>query len=133
MKVLKAIFKNFIGFKDGMGLNEITFDFTNSKNRIILLKGNNGTGKTTFISSLHPFSGTFDERDSPIIPDKEGYKELIIKNNDNIYKIVIQYLNNKNKCYIEKNGTELNLNGNVRSYEELESEVEKLKQKEEIK
>ena len=119
MKILKATFKNFIGFKDGMGLNELSLDFSKSKNRIILIKGNNGTGKTTLLSCLHPFLGTFDERDSPIILNHDGLKELIIKHNKDIYNIKLQYLNNKNKCFIEKNGIELNENGNVRSYNDI--------------
>jgi len=122
VKILRATFRNFIGFKDGMGLDELCIDFTKGNNKIILIKGNNGSGKTSLLSALHPFLGTFDERDSPIIPETDGYKELEISHADHIYKIRLQYLHKKNKCYISEDGVELNENGNVRSYNSIVEE-----------
>ena len=63
---------NFIGIKAGMNRNEIEIDFSKSKNRIILLLGENGSGKSTILSTAHPFRETFDERDSYILPGEEG-------------------------------------------------------------
>jgi hypothetical protein len=57
MIIQKLELKNFIGTKKISSPidNVIKIDFSNKKNNIILLKGQNGLGKTTILNSLTPF------------------------------------------------------------------------------
>lgn len=123
MKILKAKFKNMIGIEEGLGMDELNLDFTNQKNKIIMIKGANGSGKSTIISLLHPLLETFDKRlGYPNIKDKVGEKELLIEHNDSLYNCRIIYDPRKTKCFFTKDGDELNPNGNVTSYIELVKE-----------
>ena len=116
--------ENFATIYSGMKRKSIEIDFTKCKNKIVLLIGDNGTGKTAILSELHPFAyaGSMDVRsDSSIImPDKNGYKEIHISHEGNLYIIKHHYKNNKGKImvksFISKNGEELNANGNVTSF-----------------
>lgn len=127
MKILKLVLVNYGAIKTGMGCDKITIDFTKSNNKIILLSGPNGTGKTAILSSLHPFAsnGTFDVRNKQplIIKGKNGYKEIIIENDGDVYEIKHYYTPSKTsytvKSYMKKNGMELNENGNVTSFMSL--------------
>lgn len=127
MKILRLILKNYGAIKTGMQCDKITVDFSKSENKIILISGPNGSGKTAILSSLHPFAtnGTFDVRSKqPLIVDgKNGYKEIVIKNNDDVYTIKHYYTPSKTsftvKSYIKKNDMELNENGNVTSFMNL--------------
>lgn len=136
MKILFIKLKNFSSIYTATQSREISVDFSSCKNKVILFTGENGSGKTSLLSCLHPFAknGSLDIRnDSPLILiGKEGYKEIHYENNGNIYVIKHFYTPKENshsvKSYIEKNGTELNQNGNVRSFnalvkEELDIEI----------
>lgn len=46
---------NFCGIKAGLGLDEIEIDFTKNSDGIVILKGPNGTGKTTLLDNMHPY------------------------------------------------------------------------------
>ena len=127
MKILKLVLKNYGAIKTGMGCDKITIDFSKSENKIILISGPNGSGKTAILSSLHPFAtnGTFDVRSKQplIVEGKNGYKEIVISNNDDVYTIKHYYTPTKTsftvKSYIKKNDMELNENGNVTSFMNL--------------
>ena len=141
MKIEKLILKNFASIQSAMDTNAFSLDLTNTTNKICLLIGKNGSGKTSVLSMLTPFAevGNLDARkDQPLIlAKKEGYKEIHIKDNDNLYVIKHYYTPHEGKShsiksYIEKNGVELNVNGNVTSFkeivkEELQIETEYLK------
>lgn len=131
MKILKLILKNFSAIKNAMNSNEIELDLTNTINKICLIIGENGSGKTTLLSLLNPFAdvGNLDIRNGNnlILEDKDGYKEIHIKNDEDIYIIKHYYFHHKGKnhsvkSYIEKNGVELNVNGNVTSFKEYVKE-----------
>ena len=64
MKINRLILKNFSAVKNAMNANEISIDFSNATNKVCLLIGPNGSGKTTILSQLHPFSdvGNLDVR-----------------------------------------------------------------------
>ena len=55
MKFTYAKFKNYIGFFNGMGLSEVSIDFSRCKNNIILIAGANGVGKSTLMNALTIF------------------------------------------------------------------------------
>lgn len=140
MWIKHVILENFTTIKTGMDTYRLEIDFSKRKNPICILVGPNGCGKTSLLSVLNPFAtlGNLDVRDSQdlIIEGKPGYKEIEIVNNENTYLIKHFYSVNKNthsvKSYIEKNGKELNTNGNVTSFkeyvkEELDIEMDYLK------
>lgn len=130
MKILKVRLKNFKSIDICMNCKEIEIDFTKMKTKICLFIGPNGSGKTSVLSLITPFSslGNLDVRDSSplIIEGKEGYKEIEIKDNKTIYKIKHFYTPHDTthsvKSYIEKDGVELNTNGNVTSFKEYVKE-----------
>lgn len=121
MRITKLSLVNFYGIYLGMGLSEIEFDFSKQENPIILLKGDNGVGKSVFLSVNQPFMSGFDEnRKDLIIPGKDGVKRLTMVNKNDIYEIELFFhRKTNNKAYIKKNGIELNENGNITSYEEM--------------
>ena len=141
MKINYIILENFSNIDTAMNANRVKVDFRNVTNKIILLVGPNGSGKTSFLSLLTPFSsvGNLDVRNSSnlIMDGKNGYKEIEIVNGDDVYLIKHFYTPKKSeghtvKSYIQKNGQELNPNGNVTSFkewvkEELNVEMDYLK------
>ena len=129
MKITYVKLVNVSSIQTGSNVNELEIDLSNSRNRIILIGGPNGCGKTSLLSCLHPFAynGTLDDRSSEplIVPGKEGYKEIHIKNGQDEFIIKHYYSPNGQthsvKSYIMKNGIELNSNGNVTSFKEIVS------------
>ncbi|QXN67915.1 chromosome partition protein [Listeria phage LPJP1] len=123
MKITYLKLVNFIGIYAGMGKESIEIDFSHSKNKIIMLIGSNGSGKTVILSALNPYRGTNDSRNNIIIPDTKGYKEIHYINYNDKYIIKHYYGDNSshNKSFISKNGTELNENGGIRGFEEIVS------------
>lgn len=128
MKILYAKFVNFKGIYNGTGRTEVELDFSKSDNKITLLAGKNGSGKSTILSLLHPFAGTLDSRANFIIRDTVGYKEVIIADGDEQYLIKHHYDQTKKrattKSYFAKKDItgvweELNENGTVKSFEDL--------------
>lgn len=122
--------KNFVNIKAGMKRTEIEIDFSKSQNKLILLCGPNGSGKTSLLAEFHPFanSGNMDVRGEAnlIIEGKDGYKEVHISDKEDKYIIKHHYMFSKKtksvKSFISKNGSELNPNGNVKSFKETVSE-----------
>lgn len=125
MKILYLKLKNFIGIYNGMKRTEIELDFSKSKNKFVMIVGKNGSGKSTLLNALHPFSSNIEEKPTFIRPGKDGYKEIHIYNDQDIYIIKHYYKASKTghnvKSYITKidqndNEVELNPNGNVESF-----------------
>lgn len=126
MKITKLIVKNFAPIFTAMGKRYVEIDMSGQKNRIILLIGLNGTGKTTILSLLNPnaYPGTFDVRNGKefILENEDGYKEIHYSHNGSLYIIKHHYLfkNDKGiKSFISKDGVELNPNGNSNSFHTL--------------
>ena len=91
MRITRLILVNFVNIYTGMKLKKLDLDLSKSINRIILLIGKNGSGKTSILSNLHPFAypGTMDIRNNTdmILKDNDGYKEIHILDDDNMYII----------------------------------------------
>ena len=129
---------NLIGFASGLGKREFELDLREDKKGIlydkdvIVILGDNATGKSTFLSLVHPMNSPSDDRQKFVIPGKEG---LLIREYDSddgtIVRTKCVYTPKKNdeghipKCSFQviKPGddepTELNPNGNVSSYNDL--------------
>ena len=65
--------KNVIGFLSGMGMKTFELDLHEFKEKdIIVIFGDNASGKSTFLSLVHPWHLPSDGRSKFIIPGKEG-------------------------------------------------------------
>ena len=80
MKINYLKLVNYSNIYTSFKSKEMSIDFKDCKNKIILLTGPNGSGKTSILSCLHPFAtnGNLDVRnDNPLVLiGKEGYKDL---------------------------------------------------------
>ena len=56
MKILRLELENFEAIKHCMHTNRVVIDFQKAQNKICLLIGPNGSGKTTILSLLNPFA-----------------------------------------------------------------------------
>ena len=84
MKFLNIKLTGYIGIYNGMGLNEIEIDLSKMKHKLLIIKGANGSGKSTIEKALNPLpdSNTF------FIPGVSAKKELILQDKDILYKII---------------------------------------------
>ena len=120
MRYLYVKLTGYIGIFNGMKKESIDIDFSNSYNKIVLLSGKNGTGKTTILNALNLLP---DGNDS-FIPLKSASKYLKLTDGINIYEILFNHPVDKNgnravtKVSFIKNGIELNPSGNVSSYKD---------------
>ena len=117
---------NYGGIYNGLGLYEIEIDFTRCKNRIILIKGDNGSGKSTIENALKPLP----DDNSAFIADKDAYKEIeyLDEKEQTLYSLkFIHELSGstrKTKGYISKGLSpatmvELNPSGNITSCKDI--------------
>lgn len=121
MRYLYAYFEGYIGFYTGLGLTKLEIDFTKCKHNIVLISGMNGCGKSTLMNSL----SVFPDDSSSFVEFLDGKKILRLMSDQDIYDINIISLSDGKggrkgtKAFIQKNGVELNENGNVTSYKEI--------------
>ena len=127
MKLLRLKLKNFASIWAGMNKKEVDIDFRKCQNKVVLLVGKNGSGKTSLLSNMHPFPhlGTLDLRNNQdlIREGLDGYKLFECSDGKTKYKIEHYYLWNNGKrkivSYIKKNGIELNSSGSVKTFTEI--------------
>lgn len=115
----------YIGFYNGMALNQINIDFTKCKHNKILIRGKNGSGKSTLLNAINPNPDSND----CFIPKVEARKTICIVDTNTEYLIRYIHPVNKNgerqttKGYISRivNGSsvELNPSGNISSCKDI--------------
>lgn len=124
MYIRNLILENFQFVNRVYHTKRMVLDMSNRTSNICIIAGPNGSGKTFLLSSLTPFAnlGGVDVRDdsSPIEKGSNGFKSIEICNGNNIYSIQHYYTPSKTthsvKSFIQKNGKEMNPNGNVTSF-----------------
>lgn len=129
MKITKIKLENFALIYAARHSRSLSIDFSNSSNKIILIQGDNGTGKTSLLSNFHPFSslGTLDLRNSNhlIIDGENGYKYIQYMDDvGNIYDIEHRYSYLKDdkwrvSSFFKMNGKELNPSGLVTTFNDI--------------
>ena len=118
--------ENYIGIYNGMGLYNIKINFLKSKHRICVIKGTNGSGKTTIQSAL----SLFPDGNDAFIPDKPAKKIVRVLNSNIEYEVKFFHdirtsgVRIPTKAFITKktpdgNEVELNPSGNVTSYKDI--------------
>lgn len=143
MKITYFRLKGYIKVLNGMGLEEIAIPFSEFKNRIVLVQGENGCAKSTIIAALSPNPDGSDSFRTDVFIDDFGNRQIIEYpaekeihyvgvddfGNENYIKILIQSIvddsrtRRTTKAFISKNGEELNPNGNVTSFKEIRDSV----------
>lgn len=131
-KLVRFQATNCIGFMSGLGKKTLTIDLSDMEDKnILVVCGDNASGKSTFLSLIHPLHTPSDGRSKFIIPGKEGSLIRTYKGDDGTFLISKCIFMPKSdgthmpKCYlaIQKPGDdeaiELNPNGNVTSYNAL--------------
>lgn len=126
---------NIIGFMSGLGRKTFELDLRDYRDKnMFVVVGDNASGKSTFLSLIHPTVSPADGRNKFVIPKKEGSVIRTFEGDDGstiITKCI--YMPTKNngkdthtaKCYLsikragEKEFIEMNPNGNVGSYNTL--------------
>ena len=111
MRLLRLRLENYIGIYNGMGLSSIEIDFSKCIHKVLIIKGDNGTGKSTIFKALTPLA------DSSIdyIPDKTAIKEIAYETdfqtilNIKYESLVKDGIRRPTKCYLSR----LNPDGSI--------------------
>ncbi len=125
MKYISIYLSNYIGIYNAMGLYDIQIDLSQCQHKILVIRGDNGGGKSTLMNAISLFP---DNNDS-FIKGVEARKEIVLLDNNVLYKLSFIHSIKSNgerdttKAYISKivDGYELQLNenGNVSSYKDI--------------
>lgn len=121
--------KNFTWLEVCLNKNEIIIDRYDSPNSLCVILANNGSGKSSLLMEMtpYPLEHTISRSTKRTEKDKIAEKELHFVLETGIrYKCKIYYDKNKTSAYITKDNMltggeeiELNINGNIGSYEEI--------------
>ena len=121
MRFLYVKLVGYAGLYNGSGLDSIEIDFTKCKNKITVISGPNGTGKSTIINALN----ILPDGNHNFLEGREAAKIIKLFNDGNTYDIqIIHPLDRNNnrattRATIQKNGIELNTTGNVSQYKDI--------------
>lgn len=134
IRITSLLLKNYAPFYESMGTKLFEFDRTKSNNKLVLILGANGAGKSFLMTELtpEPLEHIAGRTSNRYLEGEEGKKEItfVVSNSDNIdvdkYKCTIIYSADRRKttCYFTHTNLltgeekELNPNGNVSSYME---------------
>jgi hypothetical protein len=116
MRLNSIALKNYIGIYNGMHKHTICIDFTKCRNNIVVIKGDNGSGKSSLFKAIHPFS----DPGYCLIDGLEAIKDISYQLNDGrilairyIYPVDEKGNRKSTQCYVFINGTLMNPNHNV--------------------
>lgn len=123
---------NVIGFMSGLGKKTVELDLSDFLDKdIICIVGDNASGKSTFLSLIHPWNTPINGKPKFIQPNKEGVviREYVGDDGTVMVSKCVYHPKKDGKghnasCYLEmtkpgQDPVELNPNGNVGSYQAL--------------
>ena len=116
MRLNSVALQNYVGIYNGMHKHTIHIDFTKCRNSITVIKGDNGSGKSSLFKAIHPFS----DPSYFLIDGLEAMKDIVYQL-DNEETLEVKYIypvddrgNRKStQCYVYVNGNLMNQNHNV--------------------
>lgn len=116
MRLNSVVLKNYVGIYNGMHKHTISIDFTKCRNNITVIKGDNGSGKSSLFKAIHPFS----DSNYYLIDGLEAMKDIVYQL-DNGQILEVKYIypvdekgNRKStQCFVYINGNLMNQNHNV--------------------
>lgn len=109
MKIKSLELFKFKKFK----INEIKDFFIKVNNRIQIIVGTNGSGKTSLLQELFPSAI------NKTLFEKNGYEALTLEKDGSIYELTYKYIKSKKEHSFKKDGKELNINHKFGIQEEL--------------
>lgn len=121
MILLSIRIRGSIGIKNGLGLEDITVDFTKFANGLIVIEGPNGAGKTTFIENLTPYL-FLKSRPGALAKQyylKDSLRDMLVQIGDDQYRFLVTMNGTTGKIidrFVEKNGECLNKDGKEETY-----------------
>lgn len=92
MRINYLELRNYAGIYNGMELNELVIDFSKCQHKICLIKGDNGSGKSTIMKALNPLP----DPASVFIPGLVGYKCIVYLDEYTGIMYKIEYLHDVN-------------------------------------
>ena len=125
MRFTYLYLENYIGIYNGMNLHKIEINLSLCRYKMLIIRGENGSGKSTIFNSM----SVFPDSNDMFIPGLAASKIIHLQDGINIYQIMFVHpvkadgSRDTTKAYISKivNGQsiELNPNGNVTSYKDI--------------
>ena len=118
MRLLRLELDNYIGLYNGSGVEHIEIDFSKCIHKVTVIRGSNGSGKSSLFKTIHPFSDT----NYYLTPNKDARKRIIYQVDDNnIIDIIYNYPDagkedgsrKPTTCDIFLNGIDMNPSHNV--------------------
>lgn len=127
MRILELTLENYAGIYNGLELDKITIDFSKCRHKICLIKGDNGSGKSTIMKALKPLP----EGNESFIPGRRAYKRIVYFNTMTNESYALEFIHEVNakgermtpKAHIYHTNNlvsnDLNPSGNVTSAKEI--------------
>ena len=125
MRFTHLILENYIGIYNGMGLNKIEIDLRSCQHRILIIRGENGSGKSTIFNAMT----VLPDSNNVFIPGLPAMKTIELLDGDILYKMIFVHpvkqdgTRDTTKAYLYKTcfgeTHNLNPNGNVSSYKDI--------------
>jgi len=118
MKIQSLKVRGAIGFKKGLGLDEIDVDFSGLSG-LVALAGQNGFGKTTLLENLSPYR-MFASRDGALRHHffmRDSFRDLTFEYNNDLYRTLIKVDSESDRTegFVWKNGQSM-VDGKVTNY-----------------
>lgn len=139
MKPNKLRLRGFSGIRAGLGIDDITIDFSVLPDGIIAFKAPNGKGKTTIMDNMHPYR-IMPSKVKKYTPDSFSYydecygenacREFICRFGGKLYRTLINIdaTKRKQEAYLYEEGTNgawypLNPDGKTGSYDKVVEDI----------
>lgn len=125
MRFTYLYLENYIGIYNGMGLHKIEIDLSLCRHRMLIIRGENGSGKSTIFNALNVMPDSNDVfipgmSATKIIRLQDGYTSYQMRF---IHPVKADGSRDTTKAYISRNlnnqMVELNPNGNVTSFKDI--------------